>query len=264
MESQPAARRKRSKAEQQKGVERYWAENAARLLGEAWTLGPNREQPDFVVETGAGAFGLEVTECHIGPISEKSGSGLREGEMFRQKWLNNLRKLYEGEGGAKLHLRYYRGRTDKRRAAEFIDVLLSAKLEEKGEFADFYHDFDDGRVFAFKTPHPFWQMSDDRSGRPSADGHHLQASIDAKQPKLAKYREACPDVRLLVVAQQMYNSGKVELPAGFLPDLKGFGTVYFYSYPREVLIFDHRRCSEGNPRSTQIQDLTNVPSPRTI
>lgn len=40
----------------QKRRERFFAEEAARLLGRAWDLGIDREHPDFVVTEGKGAI----------------------------------------------------------------------------------------------------------------------------------------------------------------------------------------------------------------
>jgi hypothetical protein len=41
----------------QKKRERFFAEEAARLLGEAWDLGADREHPDFLVTEGSKKFG---------------------------------------------------------------------------------------------------------------------------------------------------------------------------------------------------------------
>lgn len=219
-----------------KDIERYWAENAARSLGMAWDIGPNREHPDFIVDADNAQFGLEVTECHIGS-TRKKGSALRAGEQFRQEWLRDLRERYEAEGGPLLHLRYYHGRADPNRSREILQILGAAKLDQQSEFAEFRHEFDDGWLLAFRTPHAHWQASDDRSGAFSNDGSILQRAINAKLVRLAEYRRACADVRLLVVSQTMYNSGRLAIPDGFRPKLGGFNAVYFYSYPRSVTTY---------------------------
>jgi hypothetical protein len=51
----------------QKKRERFFAEEAARLLGEAWDLGADREHPDFLVTEGSKKFGLEITQLFVGP-----------------------------------------------------------------------------------------------------------------------------------------------------------------------------------------------------
>lgn len=57
--------------------------------------------------------------------------------------------------------------------------------------------------------------------------------------KLARYREAAgPDIRLLLVADRICNSGKLMLDEGTALDVQGFQVVYFFSYPESVTIFD--------------------------
>ena len=42
-------------------------EEAAKFMGKTWDVGPDREQPDFLVTEGAQQFGLEVSEIFAGP-----------------------------------------------------------------------------------------------------------------------------------------------------------------------------------------------------
>ena len=47
--------------------ERFFVEQAARLLGKTWNIGPDNECPDFIVSEGLHIFGLEVSEIFTGP-----------------------------------------------------------------------------------------------------------------------------------------------------------------------------------------------------
>lgn len=202
-------------------------------LGESWKLEP-RESPDFLVKTANGCFGLEVTQCQIGPRRRKS-SQMREAESARQHWLNGVRADYEAQGGAKLNCKYWGDTTEEARAI-LIEALLTNDFTGPVEAKKLGSD-GGARLLAFETPNTHWEMPVDRAGETSRDGSYLQRVIDEKAGKLEKYREACAEVRLLVVADQIYNSGRLLLEPDFQPDLRGFDAVYFFAYPRTVIPF---------------------------
>ena len=54
-----------------KRYERFLVEQAAKVLGKAWTVGPDRECPDFIVDEGPQQFGLEVVEIFTGSQGQK-------------------------------------------------------------------------------------------------------------------------------------------------------------------------------------------------
>ena len=78
----------------QKRRERFFAEEAARLLGKNWNLGEDREHPDFVVAEDGQQFGLEVTQICIGP-QDHGGSSLKAQESKTQRVVNALQRKYE-------------------------------------------------------------------------------------------------------------------------------------------------------------------------
>jgi hypothetical protein len=53
----------------------------------------------------------------------------------------------------------------------------------------------------------------------------------------ATARAAGPDIRLLLVADRIHNSGKLMLDDTAALDTEGFQVVYFFPYPEEVIIF---------------------------
>ena len=64
-------------------------------------------------------------------------------------------------------------------------------------------------------------------------------AVEKKSKKLPAYREAVgPDIRLLLVADRINNSGKLMLKERPELDVRGFQAVYFFSYPECVIVFD--------------------------
>ena len=216
-----------------KSFEQGSAFQASLKLGEKWKLEP-RESPDFLVKTVNGCFGLEVTQCHIGLRKSKS-SRMREAESARQHWLNGVRADYEAQGGATLNCKYWGDTTEEARAI-LIEALLANDFTGPVKWMKLASD-GGAKLLAFETPNTHWEMPDDRAGELSQDGFFLQRVIDEKAGKLETYREACADVRLLVVADQIYNSGRLLLKPDFRPDLRGFDAVYFFAYPSAVTPF---------------------------
>jgi hypothetical protein len=80
----------------QKAKERFYAEQAARSLGRPWTLGDDREHPDFVVFEGGQQFSLEVEELFIG-TQGAAGSVLKASESRTQRAIDELRREYESD-----------------------------------------------------------------------------------------------------------------------------------------------------------------------
>jgi len=218
-----------------KHKEQSEAFQASLKLGEEWTLEP-RESPDFIVTSAEQRFGLEVTDAYIGPKTKK-GAVERAKESANHKWLTAIRRRYEAAGGVGLHVRYH-GAVDKAAADELLQALLDARLETVSQFARLDRfELTHGKAYVHTTPNVYWMMLDDRVGWVSQDGGYLQREIDLKAKKLAKYRAVCADIRLLVVANRIYNSGKLQLEDDFRPDLRGFDAVYFFSYPSSLTAF---------------------------
>jgi hypothetical protein len=77
-----------------KNRERFFVEAAAKLMGKTWTIGPDREIPDFLVTEGAQQFGLEVCEIFTG-LQDERGSAMKEMESSAQRSVDALRREYE-------------------------------------------------------------------------------------------------------------------------------------------------------------------------
>ena len=219
----------------QKFKEQSEALQASLKLGEHWDL-EAREAPDFIVTSGGRRFALEVTECHVGPKTRK-GATQRAREAANHGWLTAIRGQYEAIGGVGLSVRY-RGEVDPAAAERLLQALIDGRFGARTIYdASETLILPKGRAYVHRTPNAFWMVLDDRGGWASSDGYFLQREIDLKAQKLPEYRRACDDVRLLVVADRIHNSGKLELEKGFRPDLCGFDAVYFFSYPSSVTAF---------------------------
>jgi hypothetical protein len=224
-----------TRAEQQKQTEERWVRRLALELNESWDLS-SREVPDFAVKSPTGQFGLEVTECQIGQQS-KRGSIRRAEEGKNRKLLNEARQKYESSTGICLNLKYL-GPVNDLAMEELLRALQEASLGMLEGFApSVMITLPSGKASIHRSTNSSWIAIRDRAGWISRDGKFLQREIDKKARKLAKYRETFSDVRLLVVADRIQNSGKLNLEEGFRPHLHGFDAVYFLSYPDSVTTY---------------------------
>ncbi len=68
----------------------------------------------------------------------------------------------------------------------------------------------------------------------------ITKEIEKKSGKLPRYKKCTglDDIRLLVVANRIMNSGKLSLQKHPALDLRGFHVVYFLSYPESVTVFE--------------------------
>lgn len=222
-------------ADSQKKEEEYWARQAALKLDEPWDLF-SRERPDFRVTSTADEFGLEVTECHIGPESGK-GSSWRAAEGNNTKVLEAARRKYERATGISLNLKYL-GPVNQTAMDELVNALQKVAFDRPEDLAKSTEiGFASGKAWAHRATNPHWIVVRDGVGWVSRNEEYLQREIDKKARKLPIYREAYSDIRLLVVANRIHNSGKLILEERFRPNLRGFNAVYFFSYPERVTPF---------------------------
>ena len=78
----------------QKQRERFFVEQAAKLLGKTWILEEDSENPDFFIIDDDKRFGLEVSELFIG-MQDHAGSALKRVESDTQRRIEALRREYE-------------------------------------------------------------------------------------------------------------------------------------------------------------------------
>ncbi len=227
----------------QKEGERFFVEKAAELLGKEWRLGPDRENPDFIVTEGAEQFGLEVGDIFTGPQDE-IGSHMKKAESDTQKSVNALRREYEAKDGTPLIVKFVGDMCDENVAA-VLPALDAMNLSAKPFGHQDLIEADEGkaklRVHVTRALQANWFSVNDRVGPVDRNPiDRINKEIEKKSEKLPRYKECTglDDIRLLVVANRIMNSGKLSLQEHPALDVRGFHGVYFLSYPESAKVFE--------------------------
>ena len=229
----------------QKRRERIFAEEAARLLGTIWDLGDDREHPDFIVTDSEHRFGLEVMQIFVGPQGE-DGSSLKTAESRMQRTLNALQRDYEAIEDIPLTVQLV-GNMEADNLATVIPALLAQDLPAKPLCYHFVHDTTVAhpfrarlRVHVTKARRANWYSINDRAGFVDRNQHGIVGDAIAKKAnELARYKQnAGDDIRLLLIADRISNSGKLTLDNGTQFNLSGFKAVYLFPYPEDVIVLE--------------------------
>jgi hypothetical protein len=228
----------------QKRRERFFAEEAARL-GKNWNLGEDREHPDFVVAEDGQQFGLEVTQIFIGP-QDHGGSSLKAQESKTQRVVNALQRKYESIQNVPLIVRFV-GNMEAANLATVIPALVAQELPSRPIRYHFVHDTKVAhpararlRVHVTKGFRADWYSVNDRAGFVDRNSHGIiAAAIAKKASNLTRYEGAASNIRLLLVADRVSNSGKLMLDEGTQFDFHGFNAVYLFPYPEHVIVLDN-------------------------
>jgi hypothetical protein len=226
----------------QKRRERFFVEQAAGLLGKAWILEEDREHPDFIVTEGAWRFGLEVCEIFTGP-QDRTGSAMKRTESTLHRQLEALRREYEAITPTTLRVQIV-GRLSPENMTTIVLALVAEDLAFKPVGHHLVIDHGNGlRLHVTKALRPEWFSVNHRVGW--VDRNPLPSIVNAikkKSSELERYRVAAgPDIRLLLVADRIHNSGKLMLDDAALLDTEGFQIVYVFPYPEPVMIFAAQR-----------------------
>ena len=235
----------------QKASERLLVEMTISILGKKWHL-EESEKPDFIVTDDQEKFGLEVCEIFAGKHGKK-GSKLKEEENTRQQKICAMRKKFEEKENAPLWLEFYGDITDEKLDQALI--LLLKEILTAEEFGRKIH-IEIGRGGNalkirghIRSEEPSrWNYVSDQTGWVDSNSteNRIHNAINKKSGKLAEYRKrtSLNDIRLLIFANRIKNSGKLALREGVELKLNGFKAVYFCSYPEKVSVF--RECTLSN------------------
>ena len=222
--------------------ERFFVEETARLLERPWHVGDDRESPDFVIDEGSCRFGLEVSELFSGPVGIK-GALRKISEVRHQRMINRCYRAYDDRCQLPLQVQIL-GPVNNDTMKELLTFLLAQDFAQMqlGESVVFQSN---GLFKAYVTRayRHHWFRVDDRVGLVNTNPlPKITEAIAGKSRKLRKYRvNAGPDVRLLLVANRLFASGKLQLVKDAHIDTFGFRVVYFLSYPDTVTVFHERR-----------------------
>ena len=231
--------------DKKKRHERFYAEEAGKLLDKTWALEAN-EHPDFIVTEDGQKFGLEICQIFKGMRGRK-GSQLRKNEAEKQRAIDALRREYEEKEDIRLVAKFL-GNTCDENMAKVVPKLLDMNLSNKPLGYQENFTVDDGpwgptllKIYVTRAFRSWWYSVDDCVGwvdRNPMD--FIDEAVKKKSPKLMSYKDCTDldDIRLLIVADRMKNSGKLELSQKFDLNTRGFRFVYFFSYPESVIAWD--------------------------
>lgn len=208
------------------------------MLGRNWLLSDDREQPDFIVSDGHERFGLEVSEVFTGSQTD-IGSGMKRAESELQRRIEHLRRTFEKNANVTLRVRFV-GDASPENMKAVIPALISADFASKPMFHRARIDLGNGLVLHVATAQRSeWMSVQSGVGWVDYNAMPLIANrVREKSTKLQRCRsESCPDVRLLLIANRLLNSGKLAIREPQALDLMGFNVVYFYSFPEDIFTF---------------------------
>jgi hypothetical protein len=228
-----------------KTMERAFVEEAAKQLDVIWHVGPDREEPDFIVVEVGKSFGLEVTEVFAGAQGRK-GSAMKIVESKSLKHTEAMRRDYEAVHNVPLGVKFV-GDLYSVNSKTVVEALIAIDFPQRPMLHLERVDLDGVRIHARKGLRPIWINVMDQVGWVHRDPHQkIKDAIRSKARELPRYRaSAGADMRLLIVADHFHNSGKLELESNAAFDLGGFQQVYFYSRPQSVtVLWPHRRLSD--------------------
>jgi hypothetical protein len=98
------------------------------------------------------------------------------------------------------------------------------------------------RLHATKAFRPEWFCVNHRVGWVDRNPLPIMDAIKKKSNELERYRAAAgPDIRLLLVADRIQNSGKLMLDDTIVLDTQGFQAVHLFPYPESVVTFTGER-----------------------
>lgn len=224
--------------EHQKIREENYAKKAGDLLGESWKLRPSPNEvswPDLLVTTEREEFGLEVREIYLDEA--KKGSIKKANENNNLKIIQELANSYYKSNPLPIEVRLLGDITNFDQILYTItnNVLRLSIFEQKR-----IEPYSGCIVYIQRIPDQLgeykrWDYISDKVGWVSnVDKEVIDRAIALKAKKLSKYAINISDIRLLLVSDKIFNSGKARMTDDITFDSHGFKIVYYLSYPESV------------------------------
>jgi hypothetical protein len=195
-----------------------------------------------MITEGEQRFGLEVCEIFIGPQG-RAGSAMKRTESGVHRQLEGLRREYEAITPTTLRVQVV-GRLSPENIAAIVPALVAEDLASKAIGHHVVIDQGNGlRLHVTKAFRPEWLSVGHRVGWVDRNPMPIIGdAIGKKSKELERYRAAAgTDVRLLLVADCIHNSGKLRLDETAALNTQGFQVVYVFPYPEPVMIFTAQR-----------------------
>jgi len=222
----------------QKCVEKIYAEETGKLLDESWKVdfSPNEtEWPDLCVTTGSRTFGLEVRELF--PDELAKGSTKKANEQNNLKNIQKLANDYYKKNSipVKVDLLGNIGQEDQLLSA------ITGVVSQLSEFQQERLELHTGCViYVRRLPvqlgqYKRWRYVTDKVGWVRNIGKDLiDRAVEEKAKNISRYVKNMDDIRLLLVSNRIFNSGKCRLAKNIICDTRGFKKIYYLSYPEKV------------------------------
>lgn len=208
-----------------KALERLVLETCRRSMpGFPQTAATDHESPDFLVRVGSRTIGIEMQEFIQGAGPE--GAPRRAAETTRAAIMRLAQRDFEASH-ANVHLYVYghfrRDPLDRKLAPELAKRLAQVVATviptpkpgvpvlrrhvthelEAAELTDYLHDLD--VLLYTRATYGLWTTPE--VGYSSRDLEDLKQQIEAKEPKLAAYRQACDEIWLVMYALVLPSGG---------------------------------------------------------
>ncbi len=222
----------------QKDIEVLYAEKVSELLNKTWdvAIAPNESNwPDLCVRTEWGGFGLEVREIYLDEAS--NGSGAKASESENSKHIRKLSGDYYRSGNPPIMVKFWD-------SIEQIDRILDSLISTASQLSEWellrVRPYDSCRIDVRRLPDSFvnynrWCPACDQIGWVASMPEHVLNNVIAeKAQNLQKYAMNMSEVRLLLVSNRRFKSGKARLGSDITCDPCGFSKVYYLSFPEEA------------------------------
>ena len=225
-------------SQHQKSLELIYAKRTGELLKESWDVAPSPDEvswPDLMVTTEFGKFGLEVREIYLDESSKGSTKKANE-----KNNLKNIQKLADA---------YYKSNCSAIRVNLLGDIghhdkLLSAITKEVSQLPEFeqkkIEPYNGCVIYVLRLPDQLgeykrWNYVSDTVGFVSnINKDFIDRAVVGKAKNLQKYAKNISDIRLLLVSDGLFNSGKARLKDNIICNTYGFNFIYYLSYPESV------------------------------
>ena len=168
----------------------------------------------------------------------------KKDESDTQRRINTVRKEFEAIENIPLTVKF-EGDLCAENLAKVVPALVGGNLASEPVSYHAVIEIETGlraglRIHVTKGFRPDWFSVMDRVGWVNRNPMpRITAIVGRKSQELPRYTEATgSDIRLLIVANRIHNSGKLTLEEQTSLDKKGFQEIYFFSYPETVVLFD--------------------------
>lgn len=222
----------------QKSIEIIYAEKTGELLSELWEVKPSSNEndwPDLIVTTKAEKFGLEVRELF--PDELNKGSTKKANEQNRLKHIEKLADAYYKMNSFSIKVDLLGDIGQQGQLLNAITGIVPRLSEFEQKRIEVYPGC---AIYVQRLPvqlgqYKRWRYITDKVGWVrNIDKSLIDRTINEKAKNLLKYVKNISDVRLLLVSNRIFNSGKCCLKDSITCDARGFKKVYYLSYPQGV------------------------------